>query len=253
MGICRLCRKEKKLIEAHIIPKFMYSGMKDKENSFFEVTYDLDNNESKKRKIQKEDYDKNILCADCDNRILGGIYEGYAKNSMYGNNLDPKVAPKCINYRNPNGGTEYSICENIDYVKLKLFLLSILWRASITDRPLFKEVNLGIIHEERIRKMIYENIMPSELEYPIILTSFMRTKHNLKNLIGQPIRIKMKNGMNGYVFLIDSLQFVFAVNSLDHKTPDYFKLMTIKESGKLTILHLPDGKELDFLRILLNK
>ena len=231
----------------------MYKGMKDKGNSFFEVTYNLDNNKSKNRKLQKEDYDKNILCEDCDNRILGGIYEDYAKNSMYGNNLKPKIAPKCSNYKNPNDGTEYSICENIDYVKFKLFLLSILWRASITDRPLFKEVDLGIIHEERIRKMIYENIKPSELDYPIILTSFMRTEHNLKNVIGQPIRMELKNGLNGYVFLIDSIQFLFAVNSENEKTPDFFKLMTIKESGKLTILHLPDKMELNFLKLLLNK
>lgn len=253
MGVCRLCLKEKKLIESHIIPKFMFNGMKDEMHAFYEVTYNLDTTESKKRKIQKEDYDSNILCEDCDNRILGSNLENYAKTSMYGKDIDPKIAPKCINFKNPKDGSEYSLCTNINYGKLKLFLLSILWRASITNRPMFKDVNLGSKHEEKIRTMIYENIIPTELEYPIIMTSFMRTDHDLKNLIGQPKRIKMKGGLNGYVFLMDSIQFLFAINSPDHKLLEYIKKMTMKENGELMVAHLPNGKEIEFLKMILNK
>ena len=52
MKKCRLCLQEKKLIKAHIIPDFMYNGMKaeDDKNIFFEVTYNLDNNQSKPKK-----------------------------------------------------------------------------------------------------------------------------------------------------------------------------------------------------------
>ena len=231
----------------------MFSGMKDVKHSFFEVTYNLDTTESRTRRTQKEDYDTNILCEDCDNRILGANLENYAKTTMYGKDINPELAPQCKNFKNPKDGAEYSICTNIDYGKLKLFLLSILWRSSITCRPMFKEVNLGEKHEETIRKMIYENIIPSELEYPILMTSFMRTEHDLKNLIGQPKRIKMKGGLNGYVFLMDSIQFLFAVNSPDHRIPDYMKKMTLKENGEMMIAHLPNGKELEFLNLLLNK
>lgn len=251
MGICKLCLKEKELVESHIIPKFMFKGMKDEKKAFFEITYNLDTAESKKQKKQKEDFDRNILCADCDNRIIGG-YEDYAKKSMYGENLDPKIAPVCKNYINPGDGIEYSVCKNIDYGKFKLFLLSLLWRASITTRPLFGEVSLGKTHEERLRKMIYENIIPSEHEYPIMMTSFMRTEHNLRNLIGQPKRIKMMGGLNGYVFLIDSVQFLFAVTSPEHAIPEYLKQFTIKESGEIFVAHLPNGQELKFLKNILN-
>jgi hypothetical protein len=254
MGICRLCLKEKKLIDAHIIPKFMFNGMKDEKNSFLEVVHNLDTNISKVKRTQKEDYDKNILCGDCDNKILGAIYEDYAKKSFYGGEIsDTEIEPECINYKNPHDGAEYSVCKNIDYGKMKLFLLSLLWRASITDRPTFKDVNIGEKHEERIRKMIFESIIPGELEYPIIMTSFMRTDHDLKNFIGQPKRIKMKSGLNGYIFLIDSIQFIFAVNSIDHMIPEYLKRMTIKESGEMTIAHLPNGKELDIMKLLVGK
>lgn len=255
MKKCRLCLQEKKLIKAHIIPDFMYSGMKaeDDKNIFYKVTYNLDNKQSKSRKIQTGDFDKNILCEDCDNRIIGANYEKYAQLSMYGKNIDPEIAPICKNYQNPNDGAEYSICTNIDYGKMKLFLLSILWRASITDRKAFKDVDLGEKHEERLRKLIYENIVPAESEYPIMMTSFMRTDHSLKNLIGQPKRVRFKDGLNGYVFLIDSIQFMFYVNSTNHKLPEYLEKSMLKKKGEMIILHLPNGEELEFLKAILNK
>ncbi|WP_164674245.1 hypothetical protein [Maribacter litoralis] len=247
--------KEKKLIKAHIIPDFMYSGMKeeDDKNIFLEVTYNLDKNTRKQRKIQTGIFDKNILCEDCDNGIIGGQYEKYAQNSMYGKNIDPEIAPICKNYKNPNDGFEYSICKNIDYGKFKIFLLSILWRASITDQKIFKDVDLGNSHEESLRRIIFENMIPNEDEYPIMMTSFMRTENSLKNFIGQPKRIRFNDGLNGYVFLINSIQFMFYVNSINHKLPIYLKKTMLKKSGEMTVLHLPNGKELEFLKLLLNK
>src|SRR5680860_485642 len=180
MGKCRLCLQDKKLISAHIIPEFMYSRMKDEKNVFYEMHLKLNKEKIRSRKVQTGEFDKTILCEDCDNRIIGANYEKYAQLSMYGSNLDPKLAPICTNYKNPNDGTQYSLCTNIDYGKMKLFLLSILWRASITKRKLFDEVILGEKHEERIRKILYEEIIPDELEYPILMTSFMRTKNSLK-------------------------------------------------------------------------
>ena len=81
----------------------------------------------------------------------------------------------------------------------------------------------------------------------------MRTENRFENLIAQPKRIRMTGGLNGYIFLIDSLQFVFSVNSADHKIPEYILKSTIKESGELTTLHLPNGSELEFFKQILEK
>src|SRR5680860_1538013 len=254
MEKCCLCLQERKLVKAHIIPEFMYSGMKaeDGKNIFFEITYDLDTDKSRPRRVQTGEFDKNILCEDCDNRIIGANYEKYAQNSMYGKDIDLELAPICKNYQNSNDGAKYSICKNIDYGKMKLFLLSILWRASITNRKMFRDVDLGGKHEERLRILLYENIIPNETEYPIVMTSFMRTENSLKNLIGQPKRFRYKNGINGYVFLINSIQFMFYVNSTNHKLPEYITRTMLKQCGEMTVLHLKNGKELDFLKAVLN-
>lgn len=252
MGICRLCEKEGKLVKSHIIPKFMFNKMKDDENVFYVLTYDLDTNSSKSKKTQIEDFDKNILCESCDNKILGGIYESYAQKAIYGGELPVEVSPECTNYINPNDGAEYSICRNYDYAKLKNFYLSMLWRASITNRPFFNQVNLGKKHEERIREILLNNEKISQDEYPIVITSFMRTENSLENLIAQPKRIKTKSGLNGYIFLLDSLQFIIYVNSPAHKLTEVIRKIMMKEEELITI-HLPNGKELEFIKMMLNK
>ena len=250
MRKCRLCLKEKKLIKSHIIPEFMFEKMKDENNTFFQLTYDADKRDSKKRKVQTGVFDKNILCEDCDNKILGGIYESYAKKSFYGKNLNPEIAPKCKNFKNPKNGTEYSICENIQYSKFKLFLLSLLWRASITSQPMFNEVNIGSKHEEILRDYLLNNLCPNEHEYPIFITSFLRTDNPLDNLVGQPKRFKDRDGFNGYIFYINSFQFTFGVNSPNHKIPIYFK-NCLTESGELKIIHFKNGQEKQFMKAVL--
>jgi hypothetical protein len=252
MRVCKLCGAENKLVKSHIIPKFMFKKMKDDDNVFYEVVYNLDTGKLKSKKTQIEDYDKNILCETCDNKILGGIYESYAQKAIYGGELPEEVSPKCENYQNPNDGAEYSICKNFDFQKLKKFYLSILWRASITDRPFFSHVNLGQKHEEKIRNILLNNEKVSKDEYPIVITSFMRTNNALENLIAEPRRIKTKSGLNGYIFLMDSLQFIIYVNSSEHKISDVIQRLSMKEDEMIT-MHLPNGKEIEFLKTMLNK
>ena len=70
--LCKLCKQERKLIKAHIVPKFLYEKMKDEKNRFNSVSFNIGDFENHKVKItQMEDYDPNILCLDCDNRIFG--------------------------------------------------------------------------------------------------------------------------------------------------------------------------------------
>lgn len=252
MGICKLCLKDSKLIKAHIIPEFMYKGMKDEKNVFYKVTYDLDSKSSKKKKIQTGDFDKNILCAECDNGIIGARYERYAQLSMYGEDLDPNILPDCKNFKFPTNNGGYTICTNIDYCKMKLFVLSILFRASVSNLEIFKEISLGAKHEERIRDILLNEVVPEEKEYPIVLTSFLKTKNSLKNLIAQPKRIRYKNNINAYIFLIDSIQYLIFVNSTSHTLPDFVKNSMLKKTGEMTILHHPEGAELKFIKNIIN-
>src|SRR4030042_6422490 len=143
---CKLCGQRKNLIKAHIIPDFMYRELFDKDHRIRQMRVE---NKMFKKITQREtgEFDKNILCEKCDKEILGN-YEAYAKRVLYGGApLSLPIKPERMFNKTwmPVG--------NIDYKKFKLFLLSILWRASITSRPYFSQVKLDH-HENIIREMI---------------------------------------------------------------------------------------------------
>ena len=56
--------------------------------------------------------------------------------------------------------------QNLDYIRLKNFFLSILFRSDICTFEEFEDVDLGPYHE-RIRKIVHENSMTSDIEFQI--------------------------------------------------------------------------------------
>lgn len=120
MGICKFCGQEKKLIKAHVIPKKFYLGLN-------EDKYLCINSKIGKYTIQQQGgYDSNILCADCDNHILGKFdKEGYRV-----------LFDDFSKYKYMQAHPQYKIYQldntKFDYAKLRKFFISILWRASIS-------------------------------------------------------------------------------------------------------------------------
>jgi len=247
MENCKLCGFEKKLIKAHIIPEFMYKDLYNEDHKFYEFSVQ-DILEGKKLKpfVQIGEFDKNILCSECDNEILGSL-EKYAQKVLFGKNLAPKDTPDCQNY--DLEGYEFSECKNVDYKSFKLFLLSILWRSHITKREKFVLVDLGP-HADRIKEMIWNNDAGEELEYPIITTTFIRADYHYKDLILEPRRMRTKQGINSYIFSIGSFQFHFYVNSNSHRLPEFVNEMTLKKNNTMRTIHLKDGMEIALIKKL---
>ena len=147
---CKLCLQEKRLLNcSHIISDFTYQDLYD-ENHKINKIQDL-SNPMKFIRVSSGEYDKGILCEECEQKI--GKFENYAAVILFGGNIAKKEMPRFISQVNPHG-VEYISIQNIDYRKFKLFLLSLLWRASISKRDYFKHVRLGK-YEDEIRKMIY--------------------------------------------------------------------------------------------------
>jgi len=59
-------------------------------------------------------------------------------------------------------------CGGIDYKLFKLFQLSLLWRAGVSDRPIFKEVALGR-HQEILRRMLLDDDPGESHKYGCIM------------------------------------------------------------------------------------
>lgn len=220
--VCRLCKKEVQLIrQSHIIPKFMYKGIYEKSKKLVEVNL-WKTHEPKFRPTPT--YDEYILCKKCDNEVLGRL-ETYAADVFFERtDLDFE--------RVSEGGVTSLIVKNVDYKKFKLFLLSILWRASISKQELFKEIDLGRKHEETIRAMIYENNPGEADEFPVCVFGIRSRENLMLRTVVQPRRLKYELNTS-YMFFINGLFYYFNVSQFGMQ--DMFRRLPIDRNNQMTL------------------
>ena len=109
--LCQLCREEKKLIKAHIIPEFMYQDSYEDGKMLEFLGIDLkDADEGKVKYRRKGIYDNSILCKDCDNGILN-VFDNYAARVLYGY----EKSNITIKFYKQEDGLEYRVGKPVDY------------------------------------------------------------------------------------------------------------------------------------------
>ncbi|MBN1972558.1 MAG: hypothetical protein JW787_02895 [Sedimentisphaerales bacterium] len=149
-GVCKLCNKTCELKKSHIIPRLAVKLIRDEnlKNRF----YKLFNKQSKIIQDVPKEY---LLCYKCEQHF-GNNYEKYFKETIHLSRQRVEII------QNNNIVT----IRNLDYGKIKLFLLSVLWRMSISSLTWFTNLSLGN-DEDIIRKMILEEKPRRSEEYPI--------------------------------------------------------------------------------------
>jgi len=235
---CSLCLEDTILLKkSHIIPNFLYSSLFDDKHRIHLVTINK-NNELKDKIFQSGEYEKDILCKKCDNIILG-------KLDRYANRVLFHDKPDVFEYRKNEKGMIYTYCEKLDYTKFKLFLLSIIWRASISKSATFKDVKLGP-YEYEIRRMILNNNPSEPDKFPCLMISHLNLKKYPYQYITQPI-LSRDSGGYVYYFPIAGVLYVYFISA--HNIPDYVKECTINTKGELKIIHSTNK----MAKIIINK
>ncbi|MCK4635470.1 MAG: hypothetical protein KAT32_01275 [Candidatus Moranbacteria bacterium] len=160
--------------------------------------------------IQTGYFDKNILCKDCDGSVIGKL-EDYVSRFFYGGRLDISLK-KFVK----KGKLDVICAENVDYKKIKLFLLSLIWRASISNNKFFSEVKIGATYEEIMRKFIIENEVVSDNFCPCVIISYREHEH-LKKMTRQPAQVKFNfSSKTGYVFFIAGVKYIFKITKKEN-------------------------------------
>jgi hypothetical protein len=137
--ICKLCHLDRELSNSHIIPEFFYKPGYDEDGQM--VALESGELEATYLQHNKFIYEK-LLCSECED-FLNQNYERYFYNIWYMNKALP-----------PNVSSNILHLPKLDYIKFKLFHLSILWRASISSLDSYKSVSLGTEKEEYIRNLL---------------------------------------------------------------------------------------------------
>ena len=132
--------------------------------------------------------------------------------------------------------------ENLDYRRLKLFFLSILWRASISKREHFSNVKLSDYNENAIRQMLLDFDPDVETLYPIALNTFDVSFVETTVMVQPQSRKTMENhGVPEhwvYTFVLPGFVLLFFMAEDIFLFPTSFAERTIREDGTLIVQQL---------------
>lgn len=226
--ICKLCLQDKKLLtKSHIIPNFMYKGITDEKGRLFVLDT---TRPEKKQVIQSGAYEANILCHECDNEILSG-FETYANNHFYSKDYNAHN-DKFQQIRNPDGAC-FTRCADIDYTKFKLFLMSILWRISISTYKQFTNFKLESEPEENLRKALLEGNPLATDDF----ACFVSTHALDEDVPTDLVIVKPYDGKVGIIY-IDNFIYKYYINEILESGIDEVLLNPRNEMG---IVRYPIG------------
>jgi hypothetical protein len=152
-------------------------------------------------------YDREILCEECER--LFSACDNYAKTFLQDTKWD-KV--EGVPPESPIG----LVVREWDYKLLKLFPLSVLWRAHMTDQSFYGSVDLGP-HVQAFAKLIRDQDPGPPDLYPTMLFKFRSTDSVVKPSAGflNPYR-KRVEGRWCYVLSLPDFTFVV---QLDRRPP----------------------------------
>ena len=229
--VCRFCGDNKKLIKAHVIPEAFFRRLRDGKYPP-KLLSNKENEYPKKAPIGV--YDAKILCEHCERQFSD--WDNYAQDLL---GEEPKNSSPIIE-GNQLGGYEI---KNYRYDSLKLFFISLLWRASVSVHSFYAHISLG--RYEAVAKHLIEHQDPgSEDDFSVTLAKF---DHLLGETILDPCRKKW-DGVNYYRFYLGS--YVAYIKTDKQKAPEPLSSFIMRPSEPLIIISrdLEQSKELPLIK-----
>jgi hypothetical protein len=218
--LCRLCETENPLVDAHIIPKSFFLEHADPKQPNRLVTNRV-NAFPKRSPIGV--YDSNILCTKCE--ALFSPYDDYGYRFFHPTGDYPPVIAQ---------GEKLSyLVQDLDYSKLKLFLLAVLWRASVSTQEFYARVRLGP-HEQRIKQLLLAQDAGAPDEYSILIGRFDHSSE-LVPMLG-PVDTRL-GGCDFYELLLNG--FLVFVKIDNRSLPSLLHELMLRPGCPLYILALP--------------
>lgn len=179
VGICNLCDLPRPLCDSHIIPKAFFRDAMSGESG-----RGLNMITSKRIETGKMagEYER-LLCRDCEELI--GKYDNYGILFFRG-----KVGKPLSVFNGEQVPDDIELIGNVDVYLLRLFLISVLWRASISSRPFFDKVNLGP-YEIVAKQVIRQEFAIPDYSFPFFMNRYAETDQGNKMIFNPlPTRIR---------------------------------------------------------------
>ena len=224
---CKLTGSIGKPIKAHIIPRSFFELPPQEEGSCKLLSNVPD---TFPKKVPAGIYDSTIVTREGED--IFDSWDNYATQLLLDNNLELKeiAGHGCV--------VGWQVAE-YDYSLLKLFALSVLWRAHASSHHAFTKVQLGS-HELTIRNLLLNNDPGSPDQYSVIISKWI--DDGFGPVFMGPFS-ELYDDVNFYRVYCG--KYVFSIKVDTQLTNGSFRDMQLTPDRSLTIIarHLKDSKE----------
>ena len=226
---CRLCQEDKPLRKSHIFPEWLYKPLYDDNHRFFVLSTDA----NKKRGTRPKGIYEKLLCNQCEQRL--SKWEGCDRDVFYDLSLKVVVDNRAV------------VFSGLKYTPFKLFQMSLIWRASITNRREAHRDDLGPRTEGR-RKMLFEDRPGEVYEYGSILMLPALSQELMQQFLYPPESLPTRiDGHSAYRAVFGGLFWLFIVSNHSARIPH--KEVFLSKDGSLPIFKV-GGPAVKFMQHL---
>lgn len=220
MPQCRLCLKDRKLCDSHIIPEFLYSGLYNDKHQMMGI-----NGAGTKgwKPLQKGITEK-LFCEPCEQHFSNHVEAPFKSDWC-----DKFPLP------DPWPTDHVELVRVRDYRSFKLFHLSIIFRAGVSTSATFAQVQLGA-HEERMRQLLL-GLDPGRADrYSVFGYAVVRhDNHRIVQMVSPP-RASSFGNRPCYGTIYAGVQWWVRVTSSAHRE---FEAVSLREDGSMSIAAAP--------------
>lgn len=238
MGDCKLGgERDVKLIKAHIIPHSLYGSNLNGVEGPARLLSNLPDQYPKRAPLGV--YDDTIVCESCEAK--------FSPWDQYAHQLLVKEPYSELRNGEKVVGHQY---DAYDYVRLKLFFVSLLWRAHASSQKFFSKVNVGP-HADRLAEMVLTGDPGEPDEYAVVIARFDQPEAD-GFLDPHPARIPASpvNLMRMYF-----AQHLFFIKVDKRSMPFPLSKFMLKPGQPLVVLlrNFVDSKELDVMKKIVSR
>lgn len=228
MLVCKLCLKQTDLIgKSHIIPRFILKTLNKDKRRMYKYNPNETNPNYRKIHYFQDEYDRKILCQICENDLIG-VNETYASSFFKNRFLFPDVSI------GSNTHINLKIYSGINYIKFRLFMLSLLWRASISNLAGFKHLSF-LTKDETLRKLIVNSNPGNPFEFPVIVDQLDVEAYGYE-IITMPEVGVLDSGQHFVELIAGGFLYTFLISTGNvTNIPEIFSELSINETGVLFI------------------
>ena len=210
IGTCRLCRAVGKLVKSHVIPMALHLNVKPKDDNLR-----IYSDSARRGQRSHTGVYGSFLCESCEN--------AFAPYDKYGVEFVK---------RHKDGLGDSPIC--VDYAKLKLWVMSMLWRADACDRMLYEKVDLGQKWHKALADSIRSKTPGDANHFSVVATIFDDSR---LGAIFPPFPGKL-SGVNFYKFYLP-WGFTFFVKVDQRRPPQMLEPVTLKKGQPFIVTRGP--------------